>query len=106
MKINTFQDYVVNDYELVPEEIIMDSAGERSPLQHKNNETNIPSNEEVFTELISQRLAQGFQLILLTPQQEEAISLTTTSSTISSPVTPVTSSRTFASKLKLKRKNR
>ena len=38
----------------------IESTGDRSPLQQKND---LPSTEEVFTELISQRLAQGFQVI-------------------------------------------
>ena len=101
------KDYFVNEYEIVPEVIFseIESTGDRSPLQQKND---LPSTEEVFTELISQRLAQGFQVILLTPQQEEAI-LTTTSSTLpTSPVTPTSaaSSRSFASRLRLTNRNR
>ena len=101
------KDYFVNEYEIVPEVIFseIESTGDRSPLQQKND---LPSTEEVFTELISQRLAQGFQVILLTPQQEEAIMTTTTSSTLpTSPVTPtsVASSRSFASRLRLTNRN-
>lgn len=62
-------DYVVNEYDLTPDEIFGDSAVEKSPLYGKQN---MPTNEEVFTELISQRLAQGFQLILLPPSPEES----------------------------------
>ena len=56
------KDYFVNEYEIVPEVIFseIESTGDRSPLQQKND---LPSTEEVFTELISQRLAQGFQVI-------------------------------------------
>ena len=63
--VSLVNEYVVNEYDLVPEEILSDSAADRSPLDAKNS---LPTNEEIFTELISQRLAQGFQLILLTPQ--------------------------------------
>ena len=94
-------DYVVNSWFLNPDETINDT--ERSPLDSKNI---FPTNEEVFTELVLQRLAQGFQMILLTAQQEEAINATTAStSSVSSPasVTPVSSSRGFAAKLKLKK---
>ena len=65
-------EYVVNEYDLVPEEILSDSAADRSPLDAKNS---LPTNEEIFTELISQRLAQGFQLILLTPQVSYNLSI-------------------------------
>ena len=63
--VSLVNEYVVNEYDLVPEEILSDAAADRSPLDAKNS---LPTNEEIFTELISQRLAQGFQLILLTPQ--------------------------------------
>ena len=63
--VSLVNDYVVNEYDLIPEEILSDAAADRSPLDAKSA---LPTNEEVFTELISQRLAQGFQLILLTPQ--------------------------------------
>ena len=106
--VSLVKDYFVNEYEIVPEVIFseIESTGDRSPLQQKND---LPSTEEVFTELISQRLAQGFQVILLTPQQEEAIMTTTTSSTLpTSPVTPTSaaaSSRSFASRLRLTNRN-
>ena len=63
--VSLVNDYVVNEYDLIPEEILSDAAADRSPLDAKSA---LPTNEEIFTELISQRLAQGFQLILLTPQ--------------------------------------
>ena len=103
--ISLVHDYVVNSWFLNPDETINDNASERSPLDSKNI---FPTNEEVFTELVSQRLSQGFQMILLTPQQEEAINATTASaSSVSSSasVTPVSSSRSFAAKLKLKKSN-
>ena len=60
--VSLVKDYFVNEYEIVPEVIFseIESTGDRSPLQQKND---LPSTEEVFTELISQRLAQGFQVI-------------------------------------------
>ncbi|XP_063239930.1 GATOR complex protein Iml1 isoform X2 [Bacillus rossius redtenbacheri] len=52
-------DYVVSDYNLLPDDVNADFAHKRAiyrkPLTTK----------EVFRELVSQRLAQGFQLILL-----------------------------------------
>lgn len=51
-------DYVVNQHELVPEELNADYQP-RSPMQKGPLTT-----REVFLELISQRLAQGFQLII------------------------------------------
>jgi len=56
-------DYVVNQYVLVPDELNGDYVA-RSPLQRQPLST-----KEVFFELISQRLAQGFQLIIL-PKEE------------------------------------
>ena len=49
-------DYVVNEYELIPDEVIGDINTERSPLEAKSLNR---SNEEIYTEFISQRLAQG-----------------------------------------------
>ena len=94
-------DYVVNSWYLNPDEMINDNISERSPLDSKNI---FPTNEEVFTELISQRLAQGFQMILLTPTQELEINALTNAS-LASPATSVTPSTTrgFAAKLKLKK---
>lgn len=74
-------------------------SSDRSPLVTR---ASFPSNEEIFTELISQRLAQGFQLILLTPRQLEAISAPATSAPPAA-ASVATPSRSFASKLKLRR---
>ena len=93
------KDYKLVNYDLTPQDIIDEFINERSPLL-KNSE--VPNNEEILSELVSQRLAQGFQLILLTPQQEEAIAIATMTSSklnIASPVTPAASSRSLASKL-------
>ena len=51
-------DYVVNEHTLVPDELNADFQP-RSPMQKAPL-----TNREVFLELISQRLAQGFQLII------------------------------------------
>ncbi len=64
------KDYVVNFYELNPQEIFHGEATERSPLPNKNREM---TNREVFDELISQRLAQGFQLILFANRKAASI---------------------------------
>ena len=94
--LSLVKDYVLSDYELNTQDIIDEFINERSPLIKKSD---VHSAEEILSELVSQRLAQGFQLILLTPQQEEAIAATTSSTIISSPITPVASSRSLASKL-------
>jgi len=57
-------DYVINKYELVPDELNGDLV--RTPLQKQPLTT-----REVFLELISQRLSQGFQLII-SPKEEPA----------------------------------
>ena len=92
--------YRLVHYDLTPQDIIDDVINERSPLL-KNSD--VPNNEDILSELVSQRLAQGFQLILLTPQQEEAIAIATTPTSsklnINSPNTPAASSRSLASKL-------
>jgi len=58
-------DYVVNQYVLVPDELNGDYVA-RSPLQKQPLST-----KEVFLELISQRLAQGFQMII-SPKEDPA----------------------------------
>ena len=57
-------DYVVNQHELVPEELNADYQP-RSPMQKGPMTT-----REVFLELVSQRLAQGFQLIISSATEE------------------------------------
>ncbi|KAL6430041.1 hypothetical protein ACFW04_007680 [Cataglyphis niger] len=52
-------DYVVSDYNLLPEDVNVDFAQQRAI--YKKPLTTV----EVFKELVSQRLAQGFQLIIL-----------------------------------------
>ena len=58
-------DYLVNEYELRPENIMVDATNQRSPIGKSKL-----TNEEAFMELISQRLAQGFQLII-PPNKED-----------------------------------
>ena len=59
-------DYLVNEYELLPENIMVDATNQRSPIGKSKL-----SNEEAFLELISQRLAQGFQLIIPSSKQDK-----------------------------------
>ncbi|XP_018377283.1 PREDICTED: DEP domain-containing protein 5 isoform X2 [Trachymyrmex cornetzi] len=54
-------DYVVSDYNLLPDDVNADFAQQRAI--YKKPLTTV----EVFKELVSQRLAQGFQLIILPP---------------------------------------
>ena len=74
-------DYVFNEYEIVPEDILAEATQQRSPIQ----KTQL-GNEEVFMELISQRLAQGFQLILKgkKPLMDDEMGLSTSVSSIGS----------------------
>ena len=62
----TFEnDYVVNQHRLVPDELNADYQP-RSPMQKSPLST-----REVFLELVSQRLAQGFQLIVSQREEQE-----------------------------------
>ncbi|XP_015177814.1 PREDICTED: DEP domain-containing protein 5 isoform X2 [Polistes dominula] len=54
-------DYVVSDYNLLPDDVNADFAQQRAVYKKPL------TTAEVFKELVSQRLAQGFQLILLPP---------------------------------------
>lgn len=54
-------DYVISLYSLLPDSVNADFAQTRSTSSYKRPLTTV----EVFKELISQRLAQGFQLILM-----------------------------------------
>ncbi|XP_046613786.1 GATOR complex protein Iml1 isoform X1 [Neodiprion virginianus] len=54
-------DYVVSDYNLLPDDVNADFAQLRAIYKKPLN------TAEVFKELVSQRLAQGFQLIILPP---------------------------------------
>lgn len=58
-------DYVVSLYNLLPDDVNADFAQQRA--NYKKPLTTI----EVFKELVSQRLAQGFQLILLPKANEQ-----------------------------------
>lgn len=56
-------DYVESLYTLVPDSVYADFAQPRGTYKKPL------TTDEVFRELISQRLAQGFQLILMTPNR-------------------------------------
>lgn len=58
-------DYVVSFYSLVPDSVAADFAQQRPTFRK------LLTTEEVFRELISQRLAQGFQLILMDSHNEK-----------------------------------
>ncbi|XP_011699595.1 PREDICTED: DEP domain-containing protein 5 isoform X9 [Wasmannia auropunctata] len=68
-------DYVVSDYNLLPDDVNADFAQQRAI--YKKPLTTV----EVFKELVSQRLAQGFQLIIL-PSRNKNQSNTTGSNTV------------------------
>ncbi|KAI8123429.1 DEP domain-containing protein 5 [Lucilia cuprina] len=58
-KRSLHNDYVISDYTLLPDDVNLDYANSRA-IYRKPLTT-----EEVCTEIVSQRLAQGFQLIVL-----------------------------------------
>ncbi|XP_016844784.1 GATOR complex protein Iml1 isoform X2 [Nasonia vitripennis] len=58
-------DYVVSDYNLLPDDVNADFAQQRAIYRKPL------STAEVFKELVSQRLAQGFQLIILPPNKNQ-----------------------------------
>ncbi|XP_058807766.1 GATOR complex protein Iml1 isoform X1 [Phymastichus coffea] len=58
-------DYVVSDYNLLPDDVNADFAQQRAIYRKPL------STAEVFKELVSQRLAQGFQLIILPPSKNQ-----------------------------------
>lgn len=60
-------DYVQNDYNLLPDDVNADFAQQRAIYRQPLK------TAEVFRELISQRLSQGFQLIVLPTQSNEVI---------------------------------
>lgn len=60
-------DYVVSDYNLLPDDVNADFAQQRAIYRQPLKTV------EVFRELISQRLSQGFQLILLPNSSNEII---------------------------------
>lgn len=68
-------DYVVSDYNLLPDDVNTDFAQQRAIYKKPL------TTAEVFKELVSQRLAQGFQLIIL-PQNNKNQSNTPGSSAV------------------------
>ncbi|XP_053952512.1 GATOR complex protein Iml1 isoform X2 [Anastrepha ludens] len=58
-KRSLHNDYVISDYTLLPDDVNFDYANSRAVYRKPL------STEEVFREIVSQRLAQGFQLIVL-----------------------------------------
>lgn len=63
-KRSLHNDYVISDYTLLPDDVNADYAASRAVYRKPL------TTEEVFKEIVSQRLAQGFQLIV----SEEKIS--------------------------------
>ncbi|KAL3269605.1 hypothetical protein HHI36_008669 [Cryptolaemus montrouzieri] len=74
-------DYVVSLYSLVPDSVSADFAQQR-PTYRK-----LLTTEEVFRELISQRLAQGFQLIVMDNNEKSSNTLTPKQSVVRTSVT-------------------
>lgn len=74
-KRSLHNDYVLSDYTLLPDDVNLDYANNRAVYRKPL------STEEVFTEIVSQRLAQGFQLINIedktngSPCQSQALNL-------------------------------
>ena len=58
-KRSLHNDYVISDYTLLPDDVNADYADSRAVYR------NPLTTEEVFKEIVSQRLAQGFQLIIV-----------------------------------------
>lgn len=58
-KRSLHNDYVISDYTLLPDDVNLDYAKSRAVYRKPL------STEEVFKEIVSQRLSQGFQLIVL-----------------------------------------
>ncbi|XP_075160059.1 GATOR complex protein Iml1 isoform X3 [Haematobia irritans] len=58
-KRSLHNDYVISDYTLLPDDVNLDYANSRAIYRKPL------STEEVCTEIVSQRLAQGFQLIVI-----------------------------------------
>ncbi|XP_020718140.1 GATOR complex protein DEPDC5 isoform X3 [Ceratitis capitata] len=58
-KRSLHNDYVISDYTLLPDDVNIDYANSRAVYRKPL------STEEVFREIVSQRLAQGFQLIVV-----------------------------------------
>ncbi|KAJ8683106.1 hypothetical protein QAD02_018898 [Eretmocerus hayati] len=73
-------DYVVSDYDLLPDDVNADFAQPRAIYKKAL------STAEVFNELVSQRLAQGFQLIILPPSKNQ---ITTPGSNSVTPISSV-----------------
>lgn len=57
-KRSLHNDYVISDYTLLPDDVNADYAASRAVYRKPL------TTEEVFKEIVSQRLAQGFQLIV------------------------------------------
>lgn len=57
-------DYVISDYTLLPDDVNFEYANNRAVYRKPL------STQEVFKEIVSQRLAQGFQLIILEDKNE------------------------------------
>lgn len=62
-KRSLHNDYVISDYTLLPDDVNLDYAKSRAVYRKPL------STEEVCKEIVSQRLAQGFQLIIVEEKQ-------------------------------------
>lgn len=65
-KRSLHNDYVISDYTLLPDDVNLDYANSRAIYRKPL------STEEVCTEIVSQRLAQGFQLIVIEEKSNNA----------------------------------
>ncbi|KAL5290697.1 DEPDC5 family protein [Megaselia abdita] len=71
-KRSLHNDYVISDYTLLPDDVNADYAASRAVYRKPL------TTEEVFKEIVSQRLAQGFQLIVFEDKISETKSTTQT----------------------------
>lgn len=66
-------DFLVSEYSIIPDDVNGVSVNDLNNQQHKASSRRTLETNEIFLELISQRLSQGFQLIIL-PHKQSTIS--------------------------------
>ncbi|KRF84043.1 GATOR complex protein Iml1 isoform X11 [Drosophila virilis] len=84
-KRSLHNDYVISDYTLLPDDVNLDYAKSRAVYRKPL------STEEVCKEIVSQRLAQGFQLIVVEEKQPSASSCCSASGSCAPASNPTTS---------------
>ncbi|XP_030565376.1 GATOR complex protein Iml1 isoform X8 [Drosophila novamexicana] len=84
-KRSLHNDYVISDYTLLPDDVNLDYAKSRAVYRKPL------STEEVCKEIVSQRLAQGFQLIVVEEKQPSSSSCCSASGSCAPASNPTTS---------------